>query len=49
MSTESTEMSYAEASLFDDDDLCRHGRVICRVCAAEEDFDDEEFDEDDDD
>lgn len=38
-------MSAAEDYIDNYDDRCPHGRIICDICAAEED----EFDEDDDD
>ena len=39
---------YAESSLYEDDDLCRHGKLICAICASEEGIDPEETEVDDD-
>jgi hypothetical protein len=39
---------YADASVFDcDDEPCRHGRMICEICACEEELDEDEIEDDD--
>lgn len=36
---------YADAAVFDYDDLCPHDKIICRICADEE-FDEDEVEDD---
>lgn len=38
---------YADAEAFDYDDLCPHGKIICQICAREENLDDEECEDED--
>ncbi len=35
-------MSLAEQTLDDYDDLCPHGKIICDICASEEEVEDED-------
>lgn len=37
---------YADAAVFDYDDLCPHDRIVCGICARGEGFDEDEVEDD---